>query len=252
MSEIAHSALELYQRAYRLHYEERKINEAVEIYGRLIEAFPDSNVAAYASVQLQKINANKTSRQLRAGRNHLSVVALVLAAVSLALAVAAVTYASVVAGRMQMQNAYHSALSLAVGSMSAGMDSQALSMLSPLKSAARDDITPYALAAAIHEKHSEYQKAIAEYEAYQRLTPTDPLAATLLAVLKADRDDYLKSQAAPPPAETAPAVDSTASGAVRPPATGVVPLPAVKTAEMPAPVKRKSKLIIPPDSISFF
>lgn len=58
------SALHLYHTAYRCHYEENDIKEACRLYREIIRHFPDSNEAAYAVVQLEKIGAKEAIKML--------------------------------------------------------------------------------------------------------------------------------------------------------------------------------------------
>ncbi len=64
---ISDSALQLYKMAYQLHYEEENIKEACRLYRQIIKQFPDSNEAAYAVIQLEKIGANEAIKLLNGG-----------------------------------------------------------------------------------------------------------------------------------------------------------------------------------------
>ena len=55
------SPLELYQKAYKLHYKSNDIEAAYSLYEKIIEQFPEDNISAYASIQLQKIQSNGSS-----------------------------------------------------------------------------------------------------------------------------------------------------------------------------------------------
>ena len=59
------SALQLYNSAYRSHYESQDIKEACRLYREIIRHFPDSNEAAYAVVQLEKIGAQEALKSLQ-------------------------------------------------------------------------------------------------------------------------------------------------------------------------------------------
>lgn len=61
------SALQLYNSAYRLHYENNDIKEACRLYREIIRHFPDSNESAYAVVQLEKIGAQEALKSLQGG-----------------------------------------------------------------------------------------------------------------------------------------------------------------------------------------
>ena len=55
---LENSSLEIYETAYRLHYIDKRIDEALKYYEVLIREFPDSNECGYAAVHIQKIKAN--------------------------------------------------------------------------------------------------------------------------------------------------------------------------------------------------
>lgn len=54
---MAISPLDIYERAYRLQYDQNDNAGAIELYKRIIAEFPDSNECGYAAVQLEKIQA---------------------------------------------------------------------------------------------------------------------------------------------------------------------------------------------------
>ncbi|MBN1308667.1 MAG: hypothetical protein JXA18_12155 [Chitinispirillaceae bacterium] len=58
------SALQMYHSAYRCHYESDDIKEACRLYREIIRQFPDSNEAAYAVIQLEKIGAREALKDL--------------------------------------------------------------------------------------------------------------------------------------------------------------------------------------------
>jgi hypothetical protein len=64
---MANTPFELYEEAYRLHYREKKISDAVKIYEAVMREFPDSSECGYAFIQLQKIKANEVTTCLQAG-----------------------------------------------------------------------------------------------------------------------------------------------------------------------------------------
>jgi tetratricopeptide (TPR) repeat protein len=57
--------LELYETAYRFHYNENRLADAIAYYQRLIKEFPDSNECGYAVIQLQKIKAHDVADSLQ-------------------------------------------------------------------------------------------------------------------------------------------------------------------------------------------
>ena len=64
---MANTPLELYEEAYRLHYHEKKIPEAIKLYEAIIRDFPDSNECGYTVIQLQKVKANDIATALKKG-----------------------------------------------------------------------------------------------------------------------------------------------------------------------------------------
>jgi hypothetical protein len=58
------SALQIYHMAYRSQYESNDIREACRLYREIIRQFPDSNEAAYAVIQLEKIGAQEALKDL--------------------------------------------------------------------------------------------------------------------------------------------------------------------------------------------
>lgn len=92
---IENSPLEIYETAYRLHYIDKRIDEAIKYYEILIREFPDSNECGYAAVQIQKIKANgliKEFKKSSRSANPVAVIALVLAVFSMLLSASASYY----------------------------------------------------------------------------------------------------------------------------------------------------------------
>ncbi|HMD67844.1 MAG TPA: hypothetical protein VKF42_03130, partial [Chitinivibrionales bacterium] len=86
MNNQANTPLELYEKAYRLQYDENKISEACRLYKAIIDEFPDSNECGYAVIQLEKLIAGAVSEKIvvSSRRNTvLAVIALVVSVVSL-------------------------------------------------------------------------------------------------------------------------------------------------------------------------
>jgi chorismate mutase len=84
MKELAHSPLELYEKAYRLQYEENNIPEACRIYKALTDEFPDSNECGYAVVQLEKILATTVSERINVASHSNTILSVVAIAISIA------------------------------------------------------------------------------------------------------------------------------------------------------------------------
>jgi hypothetical protein len=91
---MANTPFELYEEAYRLHYREKKIPDAVKIYEAIMREFPDSSECGYAFIQLQKIKANAVTAGLRSnGGNSLAVVACAVSCAAVLIAVTGLLFA---------------------------------------------------------------------------------------------------------------------------------------------------------------
>jgi tetratricopeptide (TPR) repeat protein len=245
------SPLELYQKAYLLHYKERKVNEAVDIYQRLIKDFPDSNVSAYAVIQLQKIRANQASKELKHGRSGLSLPILLLFGLQFLFIAAAGSYYYYMVKPSQTHSEYQSALSLSVGKMAVGKDGEALEILMKLKTAATNDIVPYALSAEIYQKRYDFERAKAEYAEFQRAYPSDPSVAVMLEQNAEEERAYLKKMLQ----VQADSVVSVLNEAKRPQGTDEELKAESEAAPKPfrsAEKRKKPKLLLHPDSVTFF
>jgi tetratricopeptide (TPR) repeat protein len=249
------SALEFYQKAYNLHYKERRIDDAVEVYERIIRKFPDANASAYAAVQLQKIQANKTVDELRLGRRGLSLPVRLLFVGQTLLLVAAVLYSFSLDRQMRNRSAYQSALTLAVGKIAVGNDSEALDICGRLKMLAHNDITPFALGAEIYQKRRDFSGAKNELEQYQTIVPDDPLvSAMLLQVARSQKAARASIPASPPVVAVLPDSQASAAASVITPQPDR-PLPrtsAEREIVRKPDIRRKPNRILIPDSVTFF
>ena len=169
---MENSPLELYETAYRLHYAENKISEALGYYEALIREFPESNECGYAVVQIQKIKSNDVAASIAgSGKAH------PLAALSFLLCLFIAGGGGV--GWMIVQNKLSAAqrqtsLSVrALGSALNGNDGEALMLLNEMKLLSSSDITPYELSAQIYRKAGKLDKARAEYDTFFSLNPEE-------------------------------------------------------------------------------
>jgi len=167
---MENSPLELYETAYRLHYAENKIPEALEYYEALIKEFPESNECGYAVVQIQKIKSNDVAASI-AGRGK----SQPLAALSFLLCLLIIGGAG--GGWVLLQKKLNTAqlqtsISVrALGSALSGNDEEALKLLNEMKLLSSADITPYELSAQIYRKIGKLDKARAEYDTFFSLNP---------------------------------------------------------------------------------
>lgn len=186
--------LQIYKKAYDLHYKEKKLLEAGNIYQEIIQKFPDTDVSVYASLQLSKIRSNSVSagvsnRKASSGRFiwFLIIVNLVLTA-------------GIIAGlviNIQMVNKRQktiSKISQTIGKLYAGKEEEALSILNELKITARNDITPFIISADIYLKKHDFNKARTEYKAFQSLYPGNPLVVVGIKRINKEETGYLENE----------------------------------------------------------
>jgi tetratricopeptide (TPR) repeat protein len=257
MKEQANSPLELYEKAYRLQYDENKIPEACRLYKLIIDEFPDSNECGYAVIQLEKILAGTMSDRINVSSRWNTVLAAV------AIVVSVVTLAGVVlAGSFftKAANARISSLSLvsqALAKLQVGKDKEALEILDNAKSIAKNkDMTPYLLSADIFLMRQQYSKAMSEFDTLKKLSGAEALAAQEMARAKAEEENSKKPAVAEkPPAETEllKTEPEPAKEKPEPPAREIKSKSKKEGASAPRSQKqRKSPSSSHQDSVSFF
>jgi len=169
---MENSPLEIYETAYRLHYIDKRIDEAIKYYEILIREFPDSNECGYAAVQIQKIKANGLIREFNKSSKSttpVAVVSLVLATISILLTASASYYFYL--RYKAEQNRTRLALT-ALSKVFIGDDDEALRTLAELKINNKNDIIPFELSSDLYRKKGLYEQSRAEYEIFFRLNPT--------------------------------------------------------------------------------
>lgn len=146
---MANTPFELYEEAYRLHYREKLIPDAVKIYEALMREFPDSSECGYAFIQLQKIKANEITEKLQTGGgtwNSMILVAVFAGCTALIIAVAGILIAF---HELRME---HNRTTLAVATlakMQAGNDDEAGKILTEMKKRYPNDILAHELSAVV-------------------------------------------------------------------------------------------------------
>jgi len=219
---MAQSPLELYEQAYRLHYHEQKIPEAVKTYEAIIRDFPDSNECAYSVIQLQKIKAKDITKALKkapSGVYSLFIVALMTAIFALAVALAGVLLL------FRELKTEHQRTTLAIAALSkmyCNDETSALKLLDELKLVSRRDALAFEISADIYRSHDQPVKA-------PPIAPP-PVSTEEIKAL-ADTESLPPQVVVPSPQKTAP----------------LKPRPA-----LPARRTNKSPLIVNPDSVSYF
>jgi hypothetical protein len=113
-NKLENSSLELYDTAYKLHYIEGNIPEAIKIYKAIIDEFPDSNECGYAVIQIQKIQANDVAGKIRSGGSlsFLSIVSVACAVICVV--IMAISLASIGKIRSELER-FQKAESIVVG-----------------------------------------------------------------------------------------------------------------------------------------
>jgi tetratricopeptide (TPR) repeat protein len=253
------SPLELYETAYKLHYAENNIKDAVIYYQRLIKDFPDSNECGYAVIQLQKIKAHNVAENLSELTSSSSVKQsvsplLIVALVVSLLALAAVLFSSVSLTKRIGKETERSALALnTMGKVVRGEYEDALSQIAKLKKMNLRDITPYELAADIYRKQKKYDAARKEYAMFFQMNPDLKPSVSEKKYMNYDeknaavktKRNFVRQQ--PPPAKIpSPVIKKRRIRKKNRTAVKAPPPPPGKTKD------KKGLFIVDPDSISYF
>jgi tetratricopeptide (TPR) repeat protein len=242
MKELANSPLELYEKAYRLHYDEGRIPEACRVYKAIVDEFPDSNECGYAVIQLEKILAQKVSERINISSRWVGVLAAISVVVSICCLAAAILISNMFAKTVHAGLSSASIVSQALGKMSVGKDKQALDLLDDAKSAAQNkDAAPYLLSADIYLKKQQYAKALAEYEALRKVAGYEAIAKEEMVKAKAEEENATRRPAV---AERTMEDTQAVQKSVEPPAAEI-PKP-----EPPAPVVREVRQKVKKESAS--
>jgi tetratricopeptide (TPR) repeat protein len=165
------SPLELYETAYKLHYVENRIADALLHYQKIIEVFPDSNECGYASIQIQKIKAENLARELKkAGKilHPVSMVAFILGTLSLLLSA---TIGYIINSKVTIESKRSTLTSKALSKLHNGDGDGALKILTELKILSSKDILPFELSADILCKQNKFTAAKEEYTLFYKLNP---------------------------------------------------------------------------------
>jgi hypothetical protein len=137
---MADTPLELYEEAYRLHYHEKKIPDAVKIYEAIIRDFPDSNECGYAFIQLQKVKANDIAKGLKKGPAALypmAIVAFVASFIALAIAIIGILF---LVQQLRLEHHRSTLAVMALSKMCVGSNDYALKILDEMKESSPADI----------------------------------------------------------------------------------------------------------------
>lgn len=166
---MPNSPLEIYEKAYRLHYDEGDIPGACEVYKQIINEFPESNESGYAAIQLQKVYASEVAEGLdkRSGRPSGLAIASFVLCIVLLMGVGAASYLHY--RLLKTETRKQSKMIRALGLAHAGSDEDALRLLAEVKQLSGDDPAPFALSASIYAQRGDNARAKAEYDSYRKL-----------------------------------------------------------------------------------
>lgn len=252
--------LELYETAYRLHYTENRISDAVAYYEKLLKSFPDSNECGYAVIQLQKIKATDIAKGLQqkpAATSPLVIMALLIAL----LALGAMLFLHWSSQKNALRESKRITLvTRALGKMYHGEDDDALKLLTELKILIKEDITPFELSADIYRKEKQFPAARGEYEMFFRLNPGRvPSEQEKNIMLHDERQSAgvsKKTNQVEEPAVEVPVVKYAPVVPPPPKNTRVANHPKKGTLRKPPPPPPKKPIkglfLVDPDSISYF
>jgi hypothetical protein len=259
MKEQANSPLELYEKAYRLQYDENRVPEACRLYKLIIDEFPDSNECGYAVIQLEKIIAGTVSERINVTSRWNTIFAVVAIVVSIASLVGVILFGSIYTKAVDTRLSSLSLVSQALAKLQAGKDKEALEILENAKSIAKNkDMTPYLLSADIFLKRQQFSRAMSEFDTLKKLSGAEALASQEIARAKAEQENSAKRAAVAekeqaeteqlPKTEEEPAKEKP-----EPPVREIKAKP--KKEPPPAPRPQKQRKAPPPthqDSVSFF
>jgi hypothetical protein len=190
MKEPVNSPLELYEKAYRLHYDEGRIPEACRLYKAIVDGFPDSNECGYAVIQLEKVLAQSVSERINVSSRWTGVLAVISIIVSVCCLVTVILIANMTTKTVNARLSSASLMSQALGKLFMGKDKEALGLLEEAKAASQNnDIAPYLLSADMYLKRQMYAKAMAEYSALRKLPGGETIAKEEMVKAKAEEEN---------------------------------------------------------------
>lgn len=247
------SPLEIYDTAYRLHYIDNRISEALKYYEILIKEFPDSNECGYAAVQIQKIKASGLVKDLKTSKSlhPVAIIALIFSIIAIGFAGYASYYFYTRYKTEQQQ------VKLALSALSKviiGDDDEALKILTELKILAKNDILPFELSSDLYLKQQKQDQARSEYEIFFRLNPS--VKPSHLQLSKMSVPDKKKNKNVRVPDKEIQQPVTKSNEGTQPESKAVIPVQ-TQTSEPKSKVvkpKQKSKnlFLVDPDSLSYF
>jgi hypothetical protein len=184
--------LQKYRNAYQTHYKENNPKQAKVLYQELIDAYPNTDVAVYATMQLSALRNNggpdSSDDAVQRASNPFFPI---LTGIAFVLALAACTAVILQYRYMTKRESRAALLIQAIGKMHEGSYEDALVLLNEVKVTSREDLTPYMLSSDIYCRYHNFLKARGEFEAYERLYPGNPLARTEIAKIDKKEDTFI-------------------------------------------------------------
>lgn len=190
------SPLQLYKKAYDLHYRRKKLRDASYIYKELINNFPGSDVANYASIQMSKIQSHYINRNMPNNYNTnltpRQAGILTILIINIILTLGAIFWLAMHIQSARNQNMTVMKLSQVMGKMYADKDIEAINILKELKFVTHNSIVPYEMTADIYLKKNDFAKARNEYETFQSRFPENLLSSVKIDKINREEKAYLE------------------------------------------------------------
>jgi hypothetical protein len=151
---MANTPLELYENAYRLHYHDKKIPEAIKVYEAIIRDFPDSNECGYSVIQLQKVKANDITKALKKGATTLYPLVIVAFMSSFIALLVAIVGTLFLFQQLRLEHHRSTLAIAAMGKMYGGKEDEALKLITEMKAFAGQDILVSELSSDIDNRQN--------------------------------------------------------------------------------------------------
>jgi hypothetical protein len=247
MKEQTNSPLELYERAYKLQYDENRTAEACRLYKAIIDEFPDTNECGYAVIQLEKILASAVSEKIVVSSRWTTVLAVVSMAVSIAALIGVILAGTIYTSSVNARLSNLTLVSQALGKLAVGKDREAIEILDNAKSVSGSkDMTAYLLSADIFLKKQQYSKPMAEFDTVKK--QSDAQAVAQQEIANADEKALAKKTIA----EKKPDAATLQMLKTEPPAKEAKPKVEKEVPSAPKAQKQHKPSAPQKDSISFF
>lgn len=169
------TALEMYRDAYELHYIVGDTEKAKKIYNEIIEGYPVSDAADYASIQLKSIEIplESISSNDRVQVKESSPIAIVVSILTLVITIVIFVFGFLHIKNTEFELKNMSDLSLAQNKIMIKNYDEALLILSELKIKNEKNILPFILASDIYADRKDFKKAKHELQTFKRLNPAN-------------------------------------------------------------------------------